>query len=53
MAVFCNPIFDDPGAYNTGAVWLAVLAYALRIYCDFSGYSDMAAQGWPTCWGIG
>lgn len=42
MAVFCNPIFDDPGAYNTGAVWLAVLAYALRIYCDFSGYSDMA-----------
>ena len=42
MAVFCNPIFEDPGAYNTGAVWLAVLAYALRIYCDFSGYSDMA-----------
>ena len=22
--------------------WLAVLAYALQIYCDFSGYSDMA-----------
>lgn len=42
MAVFCNPIFDDPDKYNTGAVWLAVLAYALRIYCDFSGYSDMA-----------
>ncbi|HJZ59512.1 MAG TPA: MBOAT family O-acyltransferase [Gemmataceae bacterium] len=42
MAVFCDPIFKDPGAYNTGAVWMAVLAYALRIYCDFSGYTDMA-----------
>ena len=28
--------------YNTGAVWMAVLAYAIRIYCDFSGYTDMA-----------
>ena len=42
MAVFCNPIFENPQNYNSGAVWLAVLAYALRIYCDFSGYSDMA-----------
>src|SRR5262249_40180763 len=23
-------------------VWLATLAYALQIYCDFSGYTDMA-----------
>src|SRR3712207_7950868 len=29
-------------AYRTGAVWVAVLAYALQIYCDFSGYTDMA-----------
>ena len=28
--------------YGSGAVWLAVLAYALQIYCDFSGYTDMA-----------
>jgi alginate O-acetyltransferase complex protein AlgI len=42
MAIFCDPIFKDPGSYSTGACWLAVLAYALRIYCDFSGYSDMA-----------
>jgi alginate O-acetyltransferase complex protein AlgI len=42
MAIFCNPIFEEPQNYNSGAVWLAVLAYALRIYCDFSGYSDMA-----------
>ncbi len=42
MAVFCDPIFRDPDQYSTGACWIAVLAYALRIYCDFSGYSDMA-----------
>jgi D-alanyl-lipoteichoic acid acyltransferase DltB (MBOAT superfamily) len=42
MAVFCDPIFQNPTAYSTGACWLAVLAYAVRIYCDFSGYSDMA-----------
>ena len=42
MAVFCDPVFQNPGAFNSGAVWLAVLAYALRIYADFSGYSDMA-----------
>jgi D-alanyl-lipoteichoic acid acyltransferase DltB (MBOAT superfamily) len=34
--------FLDPAGYNTSALWLSVLAYALRIYCDFSGYSDMA-----------
>ncbi len=42
MALFCTPVFEDPAAYNTGAIWLATLAFALRIYCDFSGYTDMA-----------
>jgi alginate O-acetyltransferase complex protein AlgI len=42
MAVFCDPIFKNPQDFNTGAVWMAVLAYAIRIYCDFSGYTDMA-----------
>ncbi len=39
----CGPtVFAHPEQYNTGAAWLAVLAYALQIYCDFSGYTDMA-----------
>ena len=42
MALFCDPVFRAPENYSTPAVWLAVLAYAIRIYCDFSGYSDMA-----------
>src|SRR5205085_961612 len=42
MAVFVDPVFNDPGAYRTHTVWLAVFAYALQIYGDFSGYTDMA-----------
>jgi alginate O-acetyltransferase complex protein AlgI len=42
LALFVDPVFAEPASYATGAVWLAVLAYALQIYCDFSGYTDMA-----------
>jgi alginate O-acetyltransferase complex protein AlgI len=42
MALFADPIFNDPAAYRSYTVWLAVFAYALQIYCDFSGYTDMA-----------
>jgi len=42
MALFADPVFEAPHAYGSAAVWLAVLAYAVQIYCDFSGYSDMA-----------
>ena len=35
-------VFKDPQAFASGAVWLAALAYTGQIYCDFSGYSDMA-----------
>jgi alginate O-acetyltransferase complex protein AlgI len=42
MAVFSDPVLMNPSQYNSSAVWLATLAYAFRIYADFSGYSDMA-----------
>ena len=29
MAQFADPVFRDPGAYGSGALWLAVLAYAM------------------------
>ncbi len=35
-------VFDDPSRYNGVYCLTAVYAYALVIYCDFSGYSDMA-----------
>ncbi len=42
MAMIADPVFADPAAFGTLAVWLAILAYAIQIYCDFSGYSDLA-----------
>jgi alginate O-acetyltransferase complex protein AlgI len=42
MAVYSDPIFANPHEFATPAVWIAVLAYAIQIYCDFSGYTDMA-----------
>jgi alginate O-acetyltransferase complex protein AlgI len=42
MALFADPVFADPRPYGTGAAWLAAVAYALQIYADFSGYTDMA-----------
>ena len=34
--------FDHPESVSALAAWLAVLAYTLEIYFDFSGYTDMA-----------
>jgi alginate O-acetyltransferase complex protein AlgI len=42
MAQFADPVFADPGRYGSPAVWTATIAYALQVYCDFSGYTDMA-----------
>jgi len=42
MALFADPVFAEPAKYGSAATWAAVLAYSLQIYCDFSGYSDMA-----------
>jgi alginate O-acetyltransferase complex protein AlgI len=39
---FVNYIFDDPGRYTGLECTFAVLGYAIVIYCDFSGYSDVA-----------
>ena len=39
---FVDRIFDNPGLYSGLENLLGVYGYALQIYCDFSGYSDMA-----------
>jgi alginate O-acetyltransferase complex protein AlgI len=50
MADFSDPVFAGPQGFRTEAVWLGVLAYAVQIYCDFSGYTDMAI-GCAHCFG--
>jgi alginate O-acetyltransferase complex protein AlgI len=42
MALVSDPVFAHPELFKSQVVWLAVFAYAVQIYCDFSGYSDMA-----------
>ncbi|MCC6424549.1 MAG: MBOAT family protein [Phycisphaerales bacterium] len=42
LSIIVDPVFATPGQYGSTAIWLAVLGYSAQIYCDFSGYTDMA-----------
>src|SRR5262249_31782065 len=42
LAAIVDPVFAAPAGQSSSAAWLATLGYAMQIYCDFSGYSDMA-----------
>lgn len=37
-----NRVFDNPERFSSLEVLVAVYAYAIKIYADFSGYSDVA-----------
>ena len=39
---FVDRIFDSPALYSGFECLAGIYGYALQIYCDFSGYSDMA-----------
>lgn len=39
---FVDRIFDNPTLFSGGEVLLGIYGYCVQIYCDFSGYSDMA-----------
>lgn len=39
---FVDRVFDSPMSYTAFENLMAVYGYTLQIYCDFSGYSDMA-----------
>ncbi len=42
LAVAVDTVFASPVSYSGLSIFLAVVAYSIQIYCDFSGYSDMA-----------
>lgn len=50
IAVFVDEIYEIPSLYSGMTVFLALLAYSVQIYCDFSGYSEMAI-GCAKCMG--
>ena len=39
---FVDRVFDAPMSYTPFENWMASYGYSIQIYCDFSGYSDMA-----------
>ena len=42
IAPHVDLVFAEPTHWSAASVWIAVLLYAIQIYCDFSGYTDMA-----------
>jgi alginate O-acetyltransferase complex protein AlgI len=41
-AIIVNKIFDDHANYSSAGLALGISLFAIQIYCDFSGYSDIA-----------
>jgi hypothetical protein len=35
-------VFSSPETMTSGTLWIGAFFFAMQIYCDFSGYSDMA-----------
>lgn len=42
LAIFVNVVYAQPAAFTTLDLWLATYAFAYQVYCDFSGYTDVA-----------
>jgi alginate O-acetyltransferase complex protein AlgI len=42
VAPIADRYFAAPGNFTAASAWVGVLFYAIQIYCDFSGYTDMA-----------
>jgi alginate O-acetyltransferase complex protein AlgI len=45
LAIFADAVFKKPETFNSVELALGVLAYTGQIYCDFSGYTDIARGG--------
>jgi alginate O-acetyltransferase complex protein AlgI len=42
LAIFVSKIYDNPEVYSGNMLALATYAFTIQIYCDFSGYTDIA-----------
>ena len=51
LAAIVDPVFSWHEPLSGGMVLIALYAFAMQIYCDFSGYSDMA-KGLAGCMGF-
>ena len=42
LAILVNEVYGDLDSYSSFSIFLACLGFTFQIYCDFSGYSDIA-----------
>lgn len=42
IGVAVDAVYSAPLAYNFVSIFWTIIGYSVQIYCDFSGYSDMA-----------
>ena len=42
LAIYVNQVYNNPDLYSGWVIILATYFFAFQIYCDFSGYSDIA-----------
>jgi len=42
IAILADRIFETPEAFPSIIIWIGTICFAIQIYCDFSGYSDIA-----------
>ncbi|WP_411822565.1 MBOAT family O-acyltransferase [Leptospira sp. 'Mane'] len=42
LSSIIDPIFSNPNGYDGFTNWMALFGYAARVFCDFSGYTDIA-----------
>ncbi|MCW7463843.1 MBOAT family O-acyltransferase [Leptospira limi] len=51
LAEVADIVFSHPGSMSSRALWMGMFSYSLQIYCDFSGYTDIA-QGTAVLFGF-
>lgn len=42
IAGIISPLYLEPGEYHAASIYISILSFACQVYCDFSGYTDIA-----------
>lgn len=42
LGIYVDAVYNNMGEHNGSSIFLATLFFSIQIYCDFSGYTDIA-----------
>ncbi len=42
LGLFVDMVYTSPETYPSVIIWMAAICFSVQIYCDFSGYTDIA-----------